>query len=447
MGLLPNFQFRPTFIPKDNSLVVNQFGQTADALDKRFDEQLDFANKLSILASNVEVGEGDREFKDAAIKRVDDLVTRIQDEGIGFENASLLLSKEARNFAKDPKLTQSRRNFALQEEARKIENSLRAQGKLSFETDFEGFKSVTQDAEGKDVFNTFQGTGEATLDHFKDAKLHFGTLKADLETYDPRLGSIPGSVIRLLQQGTIEEITDADVRERVENVIDQFMESSTGGEQFKRINEAELREQFPNVTADQIETEVRNRAKDLLLAAGSDQTVRKDRRSFQQSQEDAIRLRASLTAQSTNLGFNVSSTANLIPNSKLQSEGLWKTGTDGKIRVGDNELKLTQDIINAAAVGSAYNATAGPGVGTILASVMKAYAHVREWWNDDELTREQLTSSEDGAKLLSILEADNVIGANSTPEDIQRETKKYLETYASQSVELEANAYSMTTMF
>ncbi len=471
MALLPNFQFRPTFIPKDPSLVVNQFGKTADALDKRFDEQVDFANKLSILSSNVEVGEGDRGIKDAAIKKIDDLITSITEDNIGFENAGLALGKAARDFAKDPALSQARRNFPLQEEARKREADFRSKTGVSFASNFDNFQSVTKDAEGNDVFNTFQATGEATLNHLADAQQHFGTLKADLESLGITAvpSPIPGEPVRYMRQGTTQEITDKDVLDRANVIVDQFMKSSTGGNQFARLEEARLREENPFASDAEISDAVRNESLDLLFSAGENQTVSNVRDRFGANALDVAVAKERLKGGTGGTGGGFTTNfVGILPKAAFNKNNAYKVRKDGNLVVGENEVnfyKVLDEINEKQAKGATTKQLAAiQGVATIMSgghlsgivsggiaanhirfAALKTWAHAKNLFTSDGgLNYREYVSTETGARVVqNIINSDvDLQQYEDKPEQFREIIESYMEDHLNSSVTSEVNDIS-----
>lgn len=435
--ILPEFDIKPVILPFDGRILQKQFNETAKALDERFDINKAEADKLALLSLQTQVNIGDQPIKDAAVQRIRDEINRIGEQDIGFENASQIISTLAQDFVGDEELRGARTSFANAQQQQELINQLRAQGKEPlFVTDPREFQTVTTDPEtGERRIKPFQSTVEAPLDHFGDAKKFFGTLKADLESKGVSFTREGG--IQFIKTGTEREIDEQDVLNRIDQVVDQFMESTTGGRQFVRKTAQEL-------GVDENDPLVREQVEGLIFAAGADQTFKEEREQFRVDPFQVESFRASLRQKEIERqsSFRLRSTANVIPQAKANLEGIFTIRPNGEVAVGRGEeiLALTEKGIDALpSTGGLDDFTVTGSFGPMQKGVLRTMARIREFFNDEGLPLEDLRKNVKGQRTADILLRTRAINENSSPEEVQDAMRRYGEDFFNSSVDVEAN--------
>ncbi len=434
--ILPRFDIKPVILPFDGRILQQQFNETARALDERFDINKAEADKLALLSLQTQVNIGDQPIKDVAVQRIRDEITRIGEQDIGFENASQIISTLAQDFVGDEELRGARTSFTNAQAQRELVQQLRGQGKEPlFINDPDVFQTVTTDERGNRIIRPFESTAEAPLDHFGDAKKFFGNLRADLEGKGVSFTREGG--IQFIKTGTEREIDEEDVLERIDQVVDQFMESTTGGRQFVRKTAQEL-------GVEENDPLVREQVENLIFAAGADQTFKEEREQFRVNPFQVESFRASLRQKEVDRqsSFRIRSTPNVIPQAKANLEGILTIRPGGKIAVGRGEeiLALTEKVIDALPGSNVLDDFAVVGTfGPMQKGMLKTMARIREFFNDEGLPLQELRKNVKGQRVANILLRTRAINENSSPEEVQDAVRRYGEDFFNSSVDVEAN--------
>ncbi len=343
--ILPEFDIKPVVLPFDGRILQKQFNETANALDERFDINKAQADKLALLALQMKVLPGDQHIKEEAVQKIRDEITRINEQGIGFENAGQIISTLAQDFVGDEQLTGARTSFTNRQKEIADVQTLRLNEKQPafFDEDISGFQTVTTDEFGKETITPFQSRVEAQQDPLADAITHFGRLASDLKSQGIALESVPGRPgLGVLRTGSVEEITDTDINNRIEAVIDQYLQSPEGGDQFRRLREQEFQQANPEGTQEEMDAFVREEAREQLITAGGDQQFRKEREGFQEDSQGLAFLRAGLrgTKPPPNLGGEFNVPFSPLPESlQVDAKAILAASKDGNLSEVETTLK------------------------------------------------------------------------------------------------------------
>ncbi len=194
--------------------------------------------------------------------------------------------------------------------------------KAEYKKFLEEYKQATEDLVGE------IGVGG----HFQDAKLHVGNLQRNLES-DGISFTADG---RFFKQGQTESITRERVLNRIGQVVDQFLESTTGGAQFARKTAEEL-------GVDINDPQVKKAAEDLLFSALTDQEVERETSRFNINSFELLRQREALVTgrgTPTNPAFHSLASAAVIPRNKSNIRDIFHVGADGKLRMGNRDIAI-----------------------------------------------------------------------------------------------------------
>jgi hypothetical protein len=248
-----------------------------------FDKNVDQMDKLDILANNMKTLAPDDPLKQAEVERIRGDLQRVTE--MGAENASDLVRATARSFAGNQDLMKSMEMYEKEQERQKMLQQIRLQGGTAY--DFSG--------EYKGVHETPDWTPrvETANNILADAKNYLGKIRekfGDSGISFQNRTSPDGTTYTVAVTGEGHEVSQAMLKERVGTVIDEFMNSPTGGEQFTRWN----------IHNGADEEGARNAALNMLMTAGAEQVGKEFHNKYQVVDNDKAERAARAKEQAVN---------------------------------------------------------------------------------------------------------------------------------------------------
>lgn len=227
--LTTGFQYQPIIAPYAPP-PVEEFREALDERSAVYDRNIGEMDKLDILANNIDVLDPDREIKLAEIDKIRNSLTQVGE--VGAENATNLVRAAARDFASNQRLRGASEKFALEQQRQEDLRQLRLKGITPYD--------FTSEYGGIDADPDWRPTIESANDVLTDAKKYVGTIKdkfRDLGWNIIQKTDPDGVKYTVAVTGEGQEVSRQMIEERIGNVIDEFMQSPTGGNQYVRWNE------------------------------------------------------------------------------------------------------------------------------------------------------------------------------------------------------------------
>lgn len=244
------FEYQPIIRPYV-AAPVEAFKESLDERSTVFDKNIADMDQLDILASNIDVLDPDKELKLAEIDRIRKGLQEVS--SVGAENATSIVRKMARDFAGNENLRKASEKYSLDKQRQEDIRQLRLKGitPLDFTSKYEGITKTPD----------WNPAVESANDFLIDAKKYVGNIKErfkDLGISFQQINLGDGVTRTIAVTGDGKEVTPEMLEERAGAVIDDFVKSPTGGNQFYRWSE--FQGQDP-----------REAARQMLLTAGLEQ--------------------------------------------------------------------------------------------------------------------------------------------------------------------------------
>jgi len=236
MGYLPNVNFQPYVKPYVGS-ANGELAETVKVLTQRYDENLDASSKLGVLASLTEaqVPEGDREYIKGTIQQVSKSLQDLSASEEGYYSARPKIASLATKFMGDPDIAKMKENKVLLDKEQAVINEMKAKGMqvLDF-SNGKGFKTISVDAEGNKVYNTYTPQTEMKHDYAPAQAEFFNQLQADGSSGGLSQANIAG----FLKTGTWQGITGAKIRAQATRAVDSYIAGTKEGtQQFRALTQ------------------------------------------------------------------------------------------------------------------------------------------------------------------------------------------------------------------
>lgn len=260
---LPDLQFQP-YVSSYVGNANKELADTRDILKDTYTKNLAEADAVDLAFRQLPVVKGDILHKEKAGEAIKSVFNQIAESGGDYENQTNRVRTLVKDIKGNPILLAASKNYKAIEEEKALEQQMRANGltPLNFNRDRDNFTTVGPNGE----IQEYKSGLEKGLNWRADAKEYIGKIESTIKEHNPEIDEKLSKSISydMLKTGRTEMITDPMTRKRVEQVIDEFMQSNTGGNQFVRWTK------FNNPEADE-----RKAAFDLLHGVAQEQIFSK----------------------------------------------------------------------------------------------------------------------------------------------------------------------------
>tara|TARA_R100001086_G_scaffold14015_1_gene7041 strand:- start:1223 stop:3262 length:2040 start_codon:yes stop_codon:yes gene_type:complete len=219
------------FIPTYAGMPIEQFNRTADLLKKEYDTNVAKYDAVQSWIASQNAMEGDKEALQEAFAPYRKQLEEIAKEG-RYERMGPQVRAVAAQTIQDPYIKAIQQNYQRAEEARKLNEKMRAQGvQTLYDPDFKNFQTISYDDDGNKVINNFESRQEKRLDWEEPKTKLAGMLKADSYETDPeRMTDVLAGWIR---QGRVTELSGNKVGQKVQSMLELYMNDPAGAQEFK----------------------------------------------------------------------------------------------------------------------------------------------------------------------------------------------------------------------
>ncbi len=260
---LPDLQFQP-YVSSYVGNANKELAETRDILKDTYTKNLAEADAVDLAFRQLPVLKGDTLHKEKAGEAIKSVFNQIAESGGDYENQTNRVRTLVKDIKGNPILLAAAKNYKAVQDEIALEQQMRANGQtpLNFNKDRDNFSTVGPNGE----IQEYKSGLEKGLNWRADAKEYIGKIESVIKELNPEIDEKLSKSISydMLKTGRVEMITDPMTRKRVEQVLDEFMQSNTGGNQFVRWTK------FNNPEADE-----RKAAFDLLHGVAQEQIFTK----------------------------------------------------------------------------------------------------------------------------------------------------------------------------
>lgn len=220
------FNYKPIIAPYAPA-PVDIYRESLDERSKVYDRNLAEMDQLDILASNMKLLGPDEKLKQDAINQIRLGLAQIGESGA--ENSTDHVRRLAREFAANTDLQKAGDMYNLEKQRQEDIRQLRLKGLTPYD--------FTPEYKGVGESPDWTPKVETANDVLADAKNYVGSIKdrmSDLGISFRQSQQPDGSVITYAVTGDGKVVSNEMLESRVGDVIDEFMQSPTGGEQYSR---------------------------------------------------------------------------------------------------------------------------------------------------------------------------------------------------------------------
>lgn len=227
--LAQGFEYTPIVRPYAPA-PVDEFREALDERSSVFDKNVDEMDKLDILANNIDVLDPDKDIKLGEIDKIRQSLGQVSE--MGAENATNLVRKAAKDFASNQRLKGASEMYMLNKQKEEDIRQMRLKGLTPY--DFSG------EYGGIDATPNWRPQVEAANDVLSDAKKYVGKILEKTKDLGLRFISKTGPdgvTYTAAVTGDGVEVTNEMLEKRIGEVVDEFVQSPTGGNQYARWSE------------------------------------------------------------------------------------------------------------------------------------------------------------------------------------------------------------------
>jgi len=230
------FNFQPFNLPTPID-TTGAFSGMQDTLVKKYEEGELITEQAKEILGTMEVDANDQDIRNALAGEFDeDIGLMLEDYDGAFESKQFQRSAKQliRKYVADPRIQAMKDTADEKKFEKQFMRESRAKGQTIWDFTPNAPTGTWQDDEGN--WHSYKHGKELALDHLSDAKRHMDKLIANMSTGDPQVMglSTAAGTVNMLKTSKYSGITDQRIRDRVDEVLDEFADSTQGGNQLAR---------------------------------------------------------------------------------------------------------------------------------------------------------------------------------------------------------------------
>lgn len=280
MAYLPQVDFKPYIKPYVGN-ANSELADTVKQLTQRYDENLQTGTALDMYAGQLasQVMPGDQDVVNQKISAIKNQLAEIAQSQGGYYTARPQIAQLAAKFKGDPDLSVMLENkkIASEEQAR---NNKSKGTVLDFNED--NFKSVSTDANGKKIYNTYIPKSEDQYNYHDAQSKYFDQMQADGASGGLAHAAMQG----FLQTSSWQGITGAKVKAQANRALDSYLQTPEGDQQLR--NYTQLQSMKPDQAKQAIQKE--------MIATGMEKVYSQSSISSQQDPMFGLQMKMALSA-------------------------------------------------------------------------------------------------------------------------------------------------------
>lgn len=268
---LQNYRYTPEY----QGLPLEQINQALQSNEKEFVEQRGEFTKLAGFLGQIKTNNQGNEYVNSKIKQYQDAIN-----GLGqtlqkdkrWDRAGVIVNTMAQDLSSDTKLHGIIENWKRNEEDLKIKAALRAKGEtpVSLGDDYESFNNFDENGSVK----FFNPQTQPKSDYVSEINEYWKSYKPDLIESGFNMSNLDGYLENTVLNSNVDKIRKAN------NTVTDLWESSSSGEQYKKI----LKKENPNAS----DSEIKRLMSIMVRKVGSGNEVSSVKKEYMADQQQKL---------------------------------------------------------------------------------------------------------------------------------------------------------------